>query len=172
MSTQQTTSIVSVNKPSTVVCHLICFHHVGGSGNTFRFLSKEAEAKGIKLYCAALPGRNGRNTTAALTTVPDIVHAFAHNLKALYASDLKAAAADKVPIMFLGHSLGAIVAFELARRELSFGYGFEVSKLVLSAAKSPEELSFLNQRLTPDKILYTKSDQALMDYIQSIGGKL
>ena len=156
------TSIKCVNNPEQVTCNLICFHHVGGNGNSFRFLVEYAKLNGIKLYLASLPGRNGRNSSSLITNVNEIVRGFADNIKEL-AEELKA---SPYTVVF-GHSLGAIVAFELACLS---DLGVSFPKLILSAAKSPEELSIINQKLNSATYLYRKDDAFLMEYIVSIGG--
>lgn len=158
------TSIKCVNNPEQVVCNLIMFHHVGGNGNSFRFLVEHAKQNRIKLYLASLPGRNGRNASGLIKTVEEMVLGFAENIKDL-AMELKA---SPYTVLF-GHSLGAIVAFELARLP---DLGVSFPKLILSAAKSPEELSVVNKKLNCATFLYSKDDAFLMEYIVSIGGKL
>jgi surfactin synthase thioesterase subunit len=72
------------------------------------------------------------------------------------------------PILFFGHSLGALVAFEVARSmELSNDVAVSLT-LVVSSALSPYELTAKN--LNPStEFHYTKSDTQLFEHIVDIG---
>src|SRR6202521_4801574 len=83
---------------------LFCFPYAGGSASAFRSwhlaLPREVEVCGVQL-----PGRANRLLEPAFTCIPDLLEELAPALLAV---------ADR-PFAFFGHSMGAIVAFELSR---------------------------------------------------------
>jgi len=84
---------------------LICFPYAGGSSAIFR---PWAEALGQRFdVCAVqLPGRGSRQLETPLTELSNIVEALAEALRPCW----------QKPFAFFGHSMGAMIAFELARR--------------------------------------------------------
>lgn len=84
---------------------LVCFPHAGGSAGYFRLLA-HALAPGIDTLAIQYPGRQDRHGERLLDSVSELADAsFAvlrHRLEP--------------PFAFFGHSLGAVVAFEVARR--------------------------------------------------------
>jgi medium-chain acyl-[acyl-carrier-protein] hydrolase len=84
---------------------LFCFPYAGGGAGVFRRWAAQLPA-GIELCAVQLPGREGRLRERAFDRMTHLVSALAAALR----SDL-----DR-PFAFFGHSLGALVAFELARR--------------------------------------------------------
>ncbi|MBW5420640.1 alpha/beta fold hydrolase [Streptomyces sp. BG9H] len=104
---------------------LVCLSFCGGGTSAFRpwaeVLPEDVE---LVLYC--YPGREGRFTTP-----------FAADWEALMADALSAVrSVSHRPYVLLGHSMGAWVAFDLARR-LECGAGRPPSGLVVSAADAP-----------------------------------
>lgn len=83
---------------------LFCFPHAGGGASSFNGWRRWFPA-GIELAAIQLPGREDRQAEAPVT-----------NLGALTAALLsQVAPLTGLPFLFYGHSLGAIVAFDLAR---------------------------------------------------------
>lgn len=101
---------------------IYCFPHSGGSpGEYVRWADDlpEAEVWGIQL-----PGRGSRTAEAAITDVRQLVRTLTESV------------GFREPFVFFGHSLGALVAFETARRLSEEGR--EVPKrLLLSAMWAP-----------------------------------
>jgi len=83
---------------------LIVFHHAGGSAAMYRALAGELPPD-WELLIFELPGRGKRHAEALITTLPEVV--------ARAAGDI--APWLDVPVALFGHSLGAILAAELAR---------------------------------------------------------
>ncbi|TRD17805.1 thioesterase II family protein [Palleronia caenipelagi] len=101
-------------RPSTVEnpnLRLVMFHHAGGSGSTFFQLCRHLPPD-VEVVLHEQPGRGRRHAQHAFVTMPDMVDGVARDL-----DDLK----DDVPLALFGHSLGAIVASELARKLTSEG---------------------------------------------------
>lgn len=86
---------------------LYCFHHAGGSALSFGAWPR-ALPEGISIFAVQLPGRDGSPPVPAASRVQDLVPAL---MEAWAATGAGAAG----PFVFYGHSLGALVAFELTR---------------------------------------------------------
>lgn len=105
---------------------LFCFPFAGGSASIYRTwpegLPADVEAFGIQL-----PGRENRLMEAPHTSVP------------LLLEPLTAAVApylDRTTVFF-GHSLGSLIAFELARTLHQRGLG-QPARLIVSARRAPQ----------------------------------
>jgi len=83
---------------------LVCFHHAGGSASSFNGWKKHLPQE-IGLIKTQLPGRELHNNHHPYNHINPIIQELMEHSRLLL---------DK-PIAFYGHSLGAIVAFELAR---------------------------------------------------------
>ncbi len=84
---------------------LFCFHHAGGNANQFvpwsNWLPPGTEVVGIQM-----PGRGLRLREPLLTAADALIH----TLGGVLAGEL-----DERPFGFFGHSMGALLAFEMAR---------------------------------------------------------
>jgi medium-chain acyl-[acyl-carrier-protein] hydrolase len=87
------------NNPSV---RLFCFHYGGGSASTFSPWAQDI-AEGAELIAIQLPGREGRYNEPLLYTVSEIVEQLCINFNEYLG----------LPCIFFGHSLGALIAFEL-----------------------------------------------------------
>ncbi|MEM9494264.1 MAG: alpha/beta fold hydrolase, partial [Myxococcota bacterium] len=83
---------------------LFCFPYAGGSASIFHHWPKTL-ASGIEVYALNLPGRAYRMREKPFTRMPQLVEAVAAAIKP----------ALDVPFVLFGHSLGALMAFEVAR---------------------------------------------------------
>ncbi len=87
--------------------NLVCLPHAGGSASEYRgWLNRLA---GWRVLAVTYPGRDARFREPLLRTVGDLATAAAASLPAM-------ALPPAAPVALFGHSLGAFVAFELARR--------------------------------------------------------
>ncbi|MEU8877891.1 alpha/beta fold hydrolase [Streptomyces javensis] len=84
---------------------LVCLPHAGGSASTYFSLSERLPAH-IDVLAVQYPGRQNRFHEPCLDTVQDLA-------RGTFA-DLESVAAGRTVALF-GHSMGAAVAFELAR---------------------------------------------------------
>jgi medium-chain acyl-[acyl-carrier-protein] hydrolase len=107
---------------------LFCFPYAGGSASVFRHWSS-AMPPTIELCPVQLPGREHRSAHPPLTTVPAVVDELASGLQPFL---------DR-PFVLFGHSLGAVIAFELVR-ELRRRARSLPSHLFASACASPETI--------------------------------
>jgi surfactin synthase thioesterase subunit len=100
-------------RPSWLVCPkvrphatigLICFPHAGGGASAYHSLAGLLPET-IELRAVQLPGREGRLAEKPFTRMPPLIAALADTL------------GDTIrqPYAFFGHSLGALIAYELSR---------------------------------------------------------
>ncbi|MCW3815803.1 alpha/beta fold hydrolase [Micromonospora sp. DR5-3] len=105
---------------------LVCFPHAGGSANFFRswvpLLSPD-----VALVAVQYPGRADRLREPCATSLLEMAAEVAESLRA----------APAQPTTLFGHSMGAIVAYEVARLLESFGHSVE--RMVVSASRAPHE---------------------------------
>ncbi|MEU1127923.1 alpha-hydroxy-acid oxidizing protein [Streptomyces sp. NPDC005899] len=104
---------------------LVCFPHAGGAANTFAALSA-ALPESVQLLAVQYPGRQDRRGEPC---AEDIATLAAGAAAALTPSDGR-------PLYLLGHSMGALVAFETARLLERRG---AVARLFVSAARPPAQ---------------------------------
>jgi surfactin synthase thioesterase subunit len=105
---------------------LICFPYAGGGANVFRPWAR-ALAPAAEVWAMSLPGRATRVREAAVARMAPIVSAVTDELGPL---------TDR-PFVLFGHSLGALVAFEVARELRRRGMRAPAHVLV-SAARAPQ----------------------------------
>lgn len=105
---------------------LYCFPFAGGSAAVYRHWGK-ALAPDVEVWAAQLPGRGSRYREKAFFRLGPLVASLA-------ALPL---AADGRPFAFFGHSLGALVAFELARFLRRQGDEMPIH-LFVSACRAPQ----------------------------------
>lgn len=130
---------------------LLCFHHAGGSPSSFRSWLGELPAT-VELLPVRLAGRDARLREAPATSVDEIVGPLARAIEPLLAAH---------ELAIFGHSLGALLGFELAR------------ELRRRALPSPK-LVIVSGRNAPGSgrplALHKLSDRELVAEVQSIYG--
>jgi surfactin synthase thioesterase subunit len=128
---------------------LYIFPHVGGSAGFYVPFSKAFSTE-IKRIAVQYPGANNGHSQS---TVPSI-HELADRLHRLLVS------APHGPVAFFGHSMGALVAFEVARRFESAGEG--VTALFVSGSTAPG--------LMRREYFRDLSDEELMGFLVGLSG--
>jgi pyochelin biosynthetic protein PchC len=83
---------------------LICFPHAGGSAGAFFPLSAAAPAS-VEVVAVQYPGRQWRRSEPSLTDIHHLARGAADAVLTM----------NDLPTAFLGHSMGALVAFETVR---------------------------------------------------------
>ncbi|GAA3185770.1 MULTISPECIES: thioesterase II family protein [Streptomyces] len=91
---------------------LVCFPHAGGSAGSYLALSKRL-APHVATWAVQYPGRQERHREAPFTEVTALADAAFAALRPYLSA----------PYAFFGHSMGAVVAFEVARRCETAGAG-------------------------------------------------
>lgn len=88
---------------------LICFAHAGAGASAFHPWAALLAEAGVELRAAQYPGRENRWGEPLITTVAAMAADWAEKWEELVGP-------DEVPVAVYGHSMGALVAYELARR--------------------------------------------------------
>jgi surfactin synthase thioesterase subunit len=130
---------------------LVCFPHAGGAATFFRPLSGAMTA-GIQLRAVQYPGRQDRRLEPCASTVGQLADA----LLAVLGNDQ-----ITVPTVFFGHSMGAIVAFEVMRRCENELAGGPIG-LIASGHRAPSISRVEN--------LHSRSDDAVVDEMRRLNG--
>jgi len=129
---------------------LYIFPHAGGSAQYYVPFAK-AFVSEIKRVAVQYPGRGGSHDLGSFTTISDLAEQTHRMLSPLDQSDGKVA--------FFGHSMGALLAFEVARRfEVA---GNPISALFVSASAAPGRVGY---DYIPD------SDRGLLDAVSEMTG--
>lgn len=100
---------------------LFCFHHAGGGASAFSGWRK-ALGPGLSVFPVQLPGREGRITEPAFTDIDALVADLDEQLGPFLS--------EPVPFAFYGHSMGALVAYNLVRRRAARGRSLPGTLLV------------------------------------------
>lgn len=132
---------------------LFCFHGAGGGAHQFRTWHQHLPHD-IDIYPVQLPGRTSRAAEAPYRSIDALI------------PDLRAALSEHldVPFVLLGHSMGALVAFHLARELRRRGETQPKSLVVLSrSAPRPHEAK---------RMLHTLLDDALLEALDSWHGSI
>jgi medium-chain acyl-[acyl-carrier-protein] hydrolase len=108
---------------------LFCFPYAGGNESAYRHWQQRLP-ESIEVLPVLLPGRSTRMKEPPYSELLPLVHA---------ASEALAAETQK-PFAFFGHSMGGLIAFELAR-ELHKRHGVQPVHLFISAKCSPRQRS-------------------------------
>ncbi|MGW0844597.1 thioesterase II family protein [Streptomyces sp. NPDC002787] len=117
---------------------LVCFPHAGGGASAFLRLSREV-APGIELVAVQYPGRQDRRHEEP--------HAGIGPLADVLADEIRREVAG--PYAFFGHSMGAIVAHEVALRLAERGEPGP-RRLFLSGRGAPSTTPYASDRLRTD----------------------
>ena len=115
-----------VQPASAARVRLFCFPYAGGGSAIFRQWGREFLRFPIEVVSALLPGRESRVREPGYTRVEQYVEPLAREISPYL---------DK-PFAFFGHSMGAIIAFELALR-LRDERGLEPKHLFISGRRPP-----------------------------------
>ena len=107
---------------------LICFPHAGAGASTFQPWAAPLSEAGIEVRSAQYPGRENRWGEPLLRSVEAMADHWFKQWPEL-------AGEDGVPVAIYGHSLGVLVAYELARR--LHGKVSNLRRLVLGGRNPP-----------------------------------
>lgn len=132
---------------ATAKFRLFCFAHAGGGSSCFTKW-KTAFGPDIEVCPILIPGRESRMTEEPYRRIEDIVGPLVSALSPEM----------KIPFGLFGHSLGSILAFEVARCATERGYPIKI--LMVSGRRAPH----LNMRRDPLHLL----DMA--DFLAAIKG--
>jgi medium-chain acyl-[acyl-carrier-protein] hydrolase len=117
--------LVPTRPNPSATLRLFCFAYAGGGASVYIPWAKVLPAN-IEIVSVQLPGREGRYQEAPLTNLGEVMDGIAHAVGANL---------DK-PYMLFGHSLGALIAFELTRRFAAHARAMPLG-LVVSGKRAP-----------------------------------
>ncbi|MFD6420844.1 thioesterase II family protein [Streptomyces sp. NPDC060198] len=130
---------------------LVCFPHAGGSAGYFHPFST-ALAPSVGVVAVQYPGRQDRFAEPCVEDLGELADAIHQQLRTMVG-----------PLAFFGHSMGASLAFEVARRR------------ELAGEKAPSML-FVSGRRAPDtrravtEPVHSLDDAGLLARIKRLGG--
>jgi medium-chain acyl-[acyl-carrier-protein] hydrolase len=127
---------------------LFCFPPAGG-GTTFFRSWMESNAHAIQVCPVQLPGREHRMMEQPFSQLRPLVQALAQVIR------------PEQPFAFFGHSMGALISFELAREFRRQGLRGPL-RLFVSAAPAPQ------LPLKPAR--YSLGDREFVDELRALGG--
>lgn len=132
-----------------VAVRLLCFHHAGGGASLFRNWRLPGELS-AEIWAVQLPGRENRRAEEPVRRIEPLLAALTDELAPLL---------DR-PVAFFGHSMGALIAFELSRELRRTGRGLPI-RLFLSAHRSPEvPQRHISASTLPDPEFFARLDRA------------
>ncbi|MGZ3803981.1 MAG: thioesterase II family protein [Pseudobdellovibrionaceae bacterium] len=131
---EQETQLIRKVPQSTGPQRLILFHHAGGSGAQY-FPSLKPWTSRLEIYCLDLPGRFFRLNESPFTDIQNLISVLKDQIGRL----------PTLPTYFLGHSFGALIAYELAW-QFAEASSLEILGLGLSALRAPSPETLLNHR--------------------------
>ncbi|MFI9230639.1 thioesterase II family protein [Streptomyces rimosus] len=131
--------------------HLVCFPHAGGGASFFRPWW-DTLPPATELLVIQYPGREDRLQEPFAETVEEVVEGVSSQLTAEL---------DGTPVTFFGHSMGALIAYEVARHWERLGLpGPE--RLVVSGQYAPGEL--------PPQDVHERDDDGVLEVVERLGG--
>jgi medium-chain acyl-[acyl-carrier-protein] hydrolase len=131
----------------TAKLRMFCFPYGGAGASAYRQWSSGL-LPSIELYAIQLPGRETRMAEPPLSSIDEVVLDLVDAL----------AFVSNVPFVFFGHSLGAFIAFELAR-ELEARGGPRPVQVIVSGQRAPHLPNAL-------PVLYDLPDSEFLDALQ------
>jgi surfactin synthase thioesterase subunit/glycosyltransferase involved in cell wall biosynthesis len=130
---------------------LFCFPHAGGGASSYRPWKAQLEDV-CDVACVQYPGHESRRSERLATSLEELVAGLAADLKPVLVG----------PYILLGHSMGAVVAFELARL-LRANQNPAALALIVSGARAPQFR--LNHQPGPDP-----SPEEFLAQLRRLGG--
>ncbi|MER5755687.1 alpha/beta fold hydrolase [Streptomyces sp. NPDC002088] len=115
-----------IERPEARV-RLVCFPYAGGGAGLYRALAQQL-TPGIEVVAVQYPGRQDRRAEAPIEDLEVLADRIADELTTI----------DGPPVALFGHSLGATVGFEVARR-MRPRFPSPVLRLFVSARKAPAD---------------------------------
>jgi medium-chain acyl-[acyl-carrier-protein] hydrolase len=121
---------------------LFCFPYAGGSATIFRDWASELPPW-MEICPIELPGRWSRRNESMPESLSSLAQKIAHELNAYW----------DLPIVLFGHSMGALVAFELARSLRRQGISIEHLHVAARGAPRQHDVTLGLHRLPDDELV-------------------
>lgn len=128
---------------------LLCFPHAGGSA-TFYFPVSRTLSGPVEVLPVQYPGRQDRRAEPCVGDIGELADRVVDELLSL----------DTKPLALFGHSMGAMVAYEVARRLES--RGIKPSCLFVSGRRAPTRVRVEN--------VHQRDDNGLIDELKKLSG--
>nr|ALF39341.1 oleoyl-ACP hydrolase [Streptomyces sioyaensis] len=128
---------------------LVCFPHAGGSA-TFYFPVSRTLSRSIEVLSVQYPGRQDRHSEPCVSDIGELADRVVEELLSL----------DTKPLALFGHSMGAMVVYEVARRLES--KEIKPLRLFVSGGRSPSR--------TRDGNVHQRDDNGLIDELKKLSG--
>ena len=141
--------VICLHPRPKATLQLYCFPYAGGGASAFNAWGKTL-ADQVEICAIQMPGREERLNEKLVKDMPQLVDTLAQEISAV----------SKKPFAFFGHSMGAIVAYETARRLTAMGVN-KPAHLFVSARAAPhlqnntDLLRFLDDEAFVDKLQAT-----------------
>ncbi|HET8659299.1 MAG TPA: alpha/beta fold hydrolase [Micromonosporaceae bacterium] len=129
---------------------LVCFPHAGGSA-TFYLPVSAKMPPAIEVCAVQYPGRQDRRAEPGIESIPALADAIFDTVRPL---------SDR-PLAFFGHSMGAIVAYEVALRMERYGMA-PLVRLFASGRRAPS-------RYRPETV-HQQGDQGIIAELRELSG--
>ncbi|BBC29256.1 hypothetical protein SGFS_005470 [Streptomyces graminofaciens] len=129
---------------------LVCLPHAGGSASFFFSMSTKL-SPGIDVLAVQYPGRQDRRHEACIDNIPELADQIFTALRPL----------DDLPLALFGHSMGAVLAYEVALRMERAGLPSPV-RLFASGRRAPSRYR--------DERVHEKSDAEVAAELRTLGG--
>ena len=130
---------------------LFCFHHAGGGASSFRSWLGKVGAD-VDVVPIQLPGRENRLKEPPVRRMEALVDGLVPALSPLF----------DLPFAFFGHSMGSLIAFELARHLRRTDQTLPVF-LFVSSRRAP-------QLPNPNPPIHQLADTAFLEVLQRLNG--
>ncbi|MDT0447750.1 thioesterase II family protein [Streptomyces hesseae] len=111
---------------TTATTRLVCFPHAGGSASFFHPVSARF-APGVEVIALQYPGRQDRRHEPCITDIATLADRITDRLMEL----------DDKPTVYFGHSMGAVLAFEVAWRLEQKGAASAPRAVIASGRRAP-----------------------------------
>ena len=151
MKTKMSSYFQSYKQSSEIKMRLFCFPYAGGGASVFSRWADDF-TEGLELIAVQFPGREtrfGEKPFSDLTTLVQVV-----------VSEIRPYLS--VPFAFFGHSMGALVCFEMARSLRKFHYP-QPFHLFVSGFRAP-------QLKDPDPPIHQLPDTLFLEELKALGG--
>lgn len=143
--------LVGYEYSDRVSLRLFCFPYAGGGALVYRDWHRILPGS-IGVYAAQLPGRGDRLAEPPFRDLPALIEPLIEAIKPYL---------DK-PFAFFGHSMGALIAFELSRK-LRSEYGLKPAHLFVSGRRAP-------QLPDSDRITYNLAEAEFIEELRRLKG--
>ncbi|MFF4354859.1 thioesterase II family protein [Streptomyces sp. NPDC001530] len=128
---------------------LVCFPHAGGSA-TFYFPVSRTLSPSVDVLAVQYPGRQDRHNEPCVGDITELAERAVDELLSL----------DPRPLALFGHSMGALVSYEVARRLES--RGIQPVRLFVSGRRAPT--------CVRDENVHRRDDNGLIDELKKLSG--